>query len=250
VTDRSVGITVVAVVAVETEGTERDGSRRALPLGRRHDYSPRAMRWKNPLSSLRLLGLLAASTTLLATHSLGAAEMHLVYCDVERTIAEVDEGREARKVIDKEQQKREHDIAAREAEIKRLQDELERQAKAFSKGAIERKAAEIQQAFSEYQQVLAKYNKELQDKDHQFFDPIDHRLKALLQTIAFRDGYDMILSKRSVPYGRKDLDVTDKIILEYNKTYPVTVVAAPSGKGGKAPKSAPSDAPPRAPKMK
>ena len=216
------------------------------------------MRWNLSLASLRLVGLLTASTaftvstSLLATSSLGAAEMRLVYCDVERTIAEVDEGREARKVIDKEQRKREQDIQTREADIKRLQDELERQAKAFSKGAIERKAAEIQQAFSDYQQIVAKYNKELQDKDHQYFDPIDHKLKALLQTVAFRDGYDMILSKRSVPYGRKDLDVTDKIILEYNKVYPAVVHAdepAKGGKGGKTGKPTPP-ADTRAPKMK
>jgi outer membrane protein len=182
-----------------------------------------SMRSMTFVARLALAFAFVAPCTLTPAKPLGAAEMKIVYCDLEATIATVDEGRAARKALDKEQTKRESDIQARETEIKKMQDDLERQAKSFSKAAIERQAALIQQAFADYQQQLAKYNKELQEKEREYFDPIDRKLHLLLEEIAQQDGYAMILSRRSVPYGRKDLDVTDKVIQEYNRRHPVAV---------------------------
>ncbi len=146
--------------------------------------------------------------------------MSVVYVDVDHVINDCDEGKDAQETLKKEQAKRQVEIQAREAEIKRLQDELEKQAKAFSAAAIEKKAAQYQQSVVEYQTMVTKYNKELSDRERELFDPIEKRLKDLLRTIALREGYDMILNKRSVPYGRKDLDQTEKITQEYNKMYP------------------------------
>ncbi len=192
------------------------------------------------------LGLFAASPT-------GAADTtsSIVYVDIDKTITDVDEGIEAQEKMKKEQKKRQDEIATREAEIKKLQDELEKQAKSMSKEAIEKKAAEYQQKLADYQQIVMKFNKELSDKEREYYDPIERRLKDLLREIANHEGYDMILSKRAVPYGRKDLDLTDKVIQEYNKKYPVKkTTTAPSASVKKPAAPAPAPSTSAAPKMK
>jgi outer membrane protein len=176
------------------------------------------------------------------------ATMSVVYVDVDRVINDCDEGKDAQELLKKDQAKRQNDIQAREAEIKKLQDELEKQAKAFSAAAIEKKAATYQQAVIDYQNVVLKYQKELDAREKELFDPIERRIKTLLRDIALRDGYDMILNKRSVPYGRKDLDVTDKVTQEYNKLYP-TAKKPDDKKKPDAAKKKPAPAP-SAPKMK
>ena len=118
----------------------------------------------------------------------------------------------------------------------------------MSKEAIEKKAAAYQQALGEYQQVVMKFNKELGDKERELYDPIERRLRELLREIANHDGYDMILSKRSVPYGRKDLDLTDKVIQEYNKKFPVKKSAAASASAKKPPAPPPASSGSAAPK--
>ncbi|MBI2391727.1 MAG: OmpH family outer membrane protein [Deltaproteobacteria bacterium] len=188
-------------------------------------------------------GSLAAPVAVVAMPTDAHAQaMSVVYVDVDKVINDCDEGKDAAEALKKEQAKRQTEIQAREVEIKKLQDDLEKQAKAFSAAAIEKKAAHYQQAVVEYQSIVVKYNKELQDKERDLFDPIERRIKELLRTIALRDGYDMILNKRSVPYGRKDLDLTEKVTQEYNKTYP--------SKGPKADdkKPAPKKPAPTAPK--
>jgi outer membrane protein len=194
----------------------------------------------------------AAVAVPMLTQAASAAEVSIVYVDFDKIVAEVDEGQNASELMKKEQQKRQADIQAMETKIKKLQDELEKQSKAFSKDALEKKAAEYQQALAEYQQIVMKFNNELSAKEREFFEPIERKVKDLLRTIAMRDGYDMILNKRSVPYGRKDLDLTDKIIQEFNKQYPTKKIAPATTTSAsvKKPPPAPTTSASVAPKMK
>jgi outer membrane protein len=187
---------------------------------------------------------------LVAEAQSSAAEVSIVYVDFDKIVAEVDEGQNASELMKKEQQKRQSDIQAMETKIKKLQDDLEKQSKAFSKDALEKKAAEYQQALAEYQQIVMKFNNELSAKEREFFEPIERKVRELLRTIAMRDGYDMILNKRSVPYGRKDLDLTDKIIQEFNKQYPTKKIAPTTSATAKKPPVAPTASASVAPKMK
>lgn len=199
-----------------------------------------------PSRILLVAALLApVVATSFADDAFAQTTMSVVYVDIDKVINDCDQGKEANEELKKEQAKRQQDIAARESTIKALQDELEKQSQTLSAAAIQKKAALYQDAVMEYQNVVLKYQKELDVREHELFDPIEKRLKEMLRTVALRDGYDMILNKRSVPYGRKDLDLTEKVTQEYNKTYP----AAPKKpekedkKGGKKPAPAASVAP-------
>lgn len=203
------------------------------------------MRPKSLLSrtaTLLALALGAGVGLVLPTADAHAEQLSVVFVDVDKVVKECDEGKAADLVLKAEQAKRQDEIGTREAEIKKLQDDLEKQAKAFSAAAIEKKAAQYQQAVIDYQNLVIKFNKDLEAKDRELFDPIEKRVKQLLREIALREGYDMILNKRSVPYGRKDLDMTDKVTQEYNKAYPAKVTAPPPKKAPPA-KSGPAPAP-------
>lgn len=179
------------------------------------------MRFFRVLTVAGLAAMPAVATfATLGAREVRAQSLSVVYVDIETVINDCDEGKDAHEALKKEQTKRQGEIQTREAEIKRLQDELEKQAKVLSANAIEKKAAQYQQAVIEYQGVVMKFNKELEAKERELFDPIERRLKEMLRTVALRDGFDMILNKRSVPYGRKDLDLTEKMTQEYNKAYP------------------------------
>ena len=207
------------------------------------------------LRSAAVLGAVALGPVLLAAPSFHVAVAHaqgqmaVVFVDTDKVIADIDEGKNAHILLVAEQEKRQKEITTLETQLKKLQDDLEKQAKAFSKDAIEKKAAQYQQAAAEYQQIVVRYNKELQDKEKELYDPIEKRVKELLREIALRDGYDLILNKRSVPYGRKDLDITEKAIQEYNKKHPAVVKTAASAKPSASAKPAPKPAPSVAPKM-
>ena len=185
------------------------------------------MRLRSVLLTVALATGAGAFFVTTGTTDASAETLSVVYVDTDKVLYECDEGKAANDALKIAQGKRQDEIAARESEIKKLQDDLEKQSKAFSAAAIEKKAAQYQQAVLEYQGIVAKYNKELETKERELFDPIEKRIKQLLRDTALKDGYDMILNKRSVPYGRKDLDITDKITQEYNKLYPAKTGPAP-----------------------
>jgi outer membrane protein len=203
------------------------------------------MRLRSVLLSVALATGAGAFVTMISSADAQAENLSVVYVDTDKVLYECDEGKAANDALKIAQGKRQEEIGARETEIKKLQDDLEKQAKAFSAAAIEKKAAQYQQSVVEYQTMVTKYNKELSDRERELFDPIEKRLKDLLRTIALREGYDMILNKRSVPYGRKDLDQTEKITQEYNKMYPGK--APPPAKAEKTPAKKPAPAPAPAP---
>ncbi|GAC1352755.1 MAG: hypothetical protein NVSMB1_18800 [Polyangiales bacterium] len=178
------------------------------------------------------------------------AEVSVVYVEVERVLNDVDEGRDANKVMEGERKKRQDDLVAVETELKKMRDALEKKLKTFSKEAIQKEAGVFQQKAVEYEEMKSKFNAELETRGRELYDPVKSKLKELLRVVANRDGYDMILSKLSVPYGRKDLDVTDKMIQEYNRTYPSKKGPAPAPADKKIAPPAPLGSPSVAPKMK
>ncbi len=211
------------------------------------------MRFLRTLRAACFVAVAGIAVPLLTIAAPSAAEgVSLVYVDFDKIVSDVDEGQNAQDAMKKEQVKRQTDIQAMEAKIKKLQDELEKQAKTLSGAALEKKAAEYQQALGDYQQIVLKFNNELQAKERELFDPIERRLRDLLRSVAIRDGYDMILTKRSIAYGRKDLDLTDKVIQEYNKAYPAKKVApaASATTSAKKPDVKPAPTVSTAPKMK
>ena len=173
----------------------------------------------------------------------------VMYLDTERVLAEVAEGLEAHEKLKKEQERRQPEIAKRELSLKILGEQLQKLVKGGPQALLEKKAAEYQQAEVEYQQLISRFNKELADKEREFYDPIEKRVKDLTRVIASREGYDAILGKRAVPFVRPELDMTPSFIREYDKAYPGKPAAAASGASSSKPPPPPApsaSAPPKA----
>jgi outer membrane protein len=183
-----------------------------------------------------------APLSIAAPRTAHAQALAVVYVDVERVIIDCDEGKEADELLRKEQAAREKEIRARETELKKMQDDLEKQSRVLSAAALEKKFAAFQQYQYDYQRLLLKTQNELDEKRRELVGPIERKLSEMLRAIALRDGYDLILNKRGVPYGRKDLDLTEKVTQEYNKANPVAKKAEKADP--KAPAKKPSPAKP------
>jgi outer membrane protein len=66
------------------------------------------------------------------------------------------------------------------------------------------------------QTVFVDYEKELQKKQTELTNPIIQRIVAIVSHIAKEKGYDIVIDKQAAPYARPDLDLTDRVIQEYN----------------------------------
>lgn len=186
------------------------------------------------LGSLLVVGALAAPLVTSAAPN-APAEMTIIFVDIDRVIAEVDEGKVAQAALTKEQTARQARISGIEAKLKKLQDKVQGMAGKGNTPALQAAAADYQQLAQEYQQIIQQSQKDMVDKEHELFDPVERKVKEVLRAIATKEGVDVILSKRAISYARKDLDITDRVTQEYNKLHPATAPAAAPAASSAAP---------------
>lgn len=195
--------------------------------------------FRRVFGSLLVLGALALPLVTSAAPS-APAEMTIVYVDIDKVISDVDEGKIAQAALTKEQTSRQARITGIETKLKKLQEKVQSLAGKGNTPALQGAAAEYQQLAQEYQQLIQQSQKEMLDKERELFDPIERKVKEVLRSIATKEGVDVVLAKRAISYARKDLDLTDRVTMEYNKLHPASAPAAAPAASSAAPKPAAS----------
>lgn len=190
---------------------------------------------------LRLVaGLVLALTTL--APSVATADMSLAVIDLQRAIADTEDGLRMRSQLQSmvDQSKVDFDqkqkaLEAAKAEFQKLQKQ------GASQQALQQKYAELERMNYDLQVAQRKSERELVQKENELTMPILNALMGLVRQLAGQNGYDMVLAKQAAPYFRKDLDITDRVIQMYNASQSPT--PATPKKGAKPRKRRPTRAP-------
>jgi len=205
---------------------------------------------------LRLVaGLVLALTTL--APSIAAADMNLAVIDLQRAIADTEDGLRMRSQLQQmvdatksEFETKGKALEAAKAEFQKLQKQ------GASQQVLAKKYQELGRMDYELQVAQKQSERELIQKENELTMPILNALMGLVRQLAAQNGYDMVLAKQAAPYFRKDLDITDRIIQMYNSSKspapgpkkkgatprkrPARAPKAPKGKSTHAPKGKPS----------
>jgi outer membrane protein len=159
--------------------------------------------------------LCAAITWLLPAEA--SAQTKIAVVDTQRAIMETEDGLRAQATIKKLFENRQRDLDKKQSDLQKQREDLEKQRDVLSKEAFAKRAEQWQRDMLQLQSVYVEYNKELQKKEGELTQPIVQKVMGLIRRLAGQDGYDMVVDKRSVPYVRGDLDLTDRVIQLYNQ---------------------------------
>jgi outer membrane protein len=212
------------------------------------------MRSLRGLGAALFLGAVLAGPALALGAPPPPAEMTIVYIDLDRIIAEVDEGKRAQEQLTKEHASRQGRIGAAEEKLKKLQTKVQTMAQhgKANDPAFQQAAADYQQAAIDYQRLLSEANKEMVDKEHELFDPIERKVKEVVRSISQKEGVDIVLGRRAIAFARKDLDFTERVTIEYNKLHPAakapaSTAAPAASSAAPKPSAAPAASAPKPP---
>jgi outer membrane protein len=161
----------------------------------------------------------------------GAEGMKIAVVDTQRTVMETEDGLRAQALLKKHFDKRQRELDAKQTSLAREREEIERQKEVLSKQALQNRIEAWQREMAQLQTVFVDYNQELQKKQGELTQPIFQKAMGIIRRLATQNGYDLIVDKQAVPYHRSDLDLTDRVITEYNQT------------GGSSPAAAAAPAP-------
>lgn len=189
-------------------------------------YAPRNMK-------LRGQWLAAPAVAfLLALSAPASAETKLAVVDTQRAVMETEDGLRAQATLKKHFDKRQRELDDKQTQLQKEREDIEKQKDVLSKQALENRIEKWQKDMTQLQTVFVEYNKELQKKQSEMTQPVFQKVMTIIRRLATQNGYDMVVDKQAVPYHRSDLDLTDRVIAEYNQSGE----PAPAGSGAPAPK--------------
>lgn len=171
------------------------------------------------------------------------ADVKIAFVDLQRALNETEDGRRAKNQLKKLFDKRQASLDQQQEGLKTQKEQLERDSKVLSQAALQKRAEEYQKKFIELQTRYVEYQRELAEKEAELTKNIFARMESILRRMGTSEGYSIILDRNEggIVWGRTDLDLTDRLIQEYN---------AQGGGGGAAGNKAPAKATKRATKRR
>jgi outer membrane protein len=166
-----------------------------------------------------LLGLLAV----MALPYAAKAQEKIVYIDSYRIRLEYKEFQDAQAQFNKEVEQWNADVEKGQKEIETLEAGLNKQALILSDIKKKEKEAEIQQKKDIWQKMANDIfgpDGRAEKRNAELTKPLLDKINLVLEKIAIAEGYALILDtvNGNIAYGKKDLDITDKVLEELEKT--------------------------------
>lgn len=161
-----------------------------------------------------ILGLVFAALMSTAAN----AEVKIGYVDMQKAIQDTAAGKKAKKELEDEFNKKKKELEKKEADIKKMHEDFEKRSAAMNDDARNKKQNEIRTEMGKYQESAAKAQMDIQKKERDLTQPIVTKLKSMLEDIAKKEDYTVILEKseNSVMYAKKDIDLTERLVKAYD----------------------------------
>jgi outer membrane protein len=158
-----------------------------------------------------------AAPPAVASPAASAATVRLAIIDSRRVITETEEGLRVQAALRKLFDAKQADLASKERQLQQEWDDLLKEEKQKGRSAgLDQRKAEWKQKYLGYQQTTYDIQKEFSRKESELYNPMLQKVTAIVKALATKDGLDVVLEKQAAPYFRVDLDITEKVIQQYN----------------------------------
>jgi len=147
-----------------------------------------------------------------------SAELKVGSVDIQRAVNECNAGKEAKKVIMKEVEKFQQQIATKQKELQQMKESLEKQSPMLNPEARAAKEKDYQTRIRDFQRWGEDNQNEINQKRMEMERNIAAGLLKVSRKIGTDEGYVLILEKNEniVLFGSKSIDLTDRVIKVYD----------------------------------
>jgi len=147
-----------------------------------------------------------------------AAQTKVGVVDLQRALAETEDGRKAKETLKKLFEQRQKTLDKQQNDLKVLKESIDKQRDVLQRDVLSKKLEEYQKAFGELQTTYVDFQRELAGKEGELTKPILQRMERVVRRIGQADGYALVLdrSEAGVVYVPTSYDLTDVLIQRYN----------------------------------
>ncbi|MGE0615362.1 MAG: OmpH family outer membrane protein [Bacteriovoracia bacterium] len=139
--------------------------------------------------------------------------------DMQTALQTVGAGKKARSELEKEFNKKKDELQKEEASIKKMHEDFQKQSLVMNDQTRAKKQQELQQRILKFQEETGRSQMEIQKKEQELTAPIIKNLRKIIQGIAAKKSYTVILEKNenTVLFSLEKDDLTSEVIEAYNK---------------------------------
>lgn len=149
-----------------------------------------------------------------------AAEFKAAYIDMQAAIQSTSAGKNAKKKLEKEFNKKKDELKKKEGALKKDAEAFEKKRMVLSEKVRAEKQAALQKRMIEFQQELQKSQMNIQKKEMEMTKPILVKMQKIMGEVAKKKGYSMVFEKASqgVMWAKADLDITQEVVKAFEKS--------------------------------
>lgn len=169
-------------------------------------------------SGLLVSGLFMIMSFLFYSSAVIAEEKYGVF-DLQQVLTRCDAGKENVEILKKMESDRDKPIAEQAAELKKIKEELDKQKPVLSEAAFREREMDLHKKERDLQIMAKDVADEMKAREQVMLNKLLPEIEKVIMIIGEREKYTMIIDARNEVYFGKDINLTQKVIEELNKTY-------------------------------
>jgi outer membrane protein len=138
------------------------------------------------------------------------------FIDVQRVIAESQPGKRAKDRFQAQVKKAEADIQKERQEIDRLKADLDKKGPLLKEEERRNLEADFQKRAVNLQRTMGDYQQELRQKEGEMMSEILKDLESVVSDLGKAEKFTLILERAQILYSDQGIDITNKVIENYN----------------------------------
>lgn len=161
--------------------------------------------------------LMMLAITLLSVSAF--AEIKIAYIDVQKVIEGTADGKKAKATFSEEGTKKQKEFAQKEENIKKMGEDIQKKKGVLSEEALQKKQADFQEEFMKFREAQYKAQTDMQKRERELMAPILDKMKKVIEKVSNDMQLTLVVDKnQGVIWAKSDIDITDAIVKEYEKT--------------------------------
>jgi Skp family chaperone for outer membrane proteins len=175
-----------------------------------------------------LVGLMVCPAYLAAQSAPATSSEKVAVVDIQQTIMDTAEGKQAIQELQKKYQPRETEIQQRQQDVQQLQQQIQKQMTTLSADEQRRMSHELQDKQTVLQRLEQDAQSSFQYDRDTVMRELGQKVVKVINQYASTHGYALVIDGSQVPvyYAAKGVDITPEIVKLYNSSHPVQSASA------------------------
>lgn len=141
----------------------------------------------------------------------GAAGQKVGFVDLERTLMETKAGKSAKAKFERVRKSKQGKVDKEKKQLEKMAADLEKQKSILKPAAFAKKRAELEKKYLKVQETFMKLERELAGEQAKLIQGILKKAGPIIEDIAKKEGYSIILDRNAVLWANSGYDITAKV---------------------------------------